>query len=60
MNRTENYKLCLWHESDRILMSDFNEDHQKIESALTALANRIAALESAAAAAASEENTVNQ
>lgn len=38
MNRTENYQLCLWHESDRILMEDFNNDNRKIETALSDLA----------------------
>ena len=39
MNRTENYQLCLWNESDRILMEDFNGDHRKLEAALTELAS---------------------
>ena len=40
MNQTENYQLCLWELSDRILMDDFNADNQKVDAALTELSGR--------------------
>lgn len=42
MNTTSVYGLNQWVSSDRILMSDFNSDNQKLETALTALAADIA------------------
>ena len=37
MEHTSNYELSKWAESDRILMEDFNMDHDKIDAALAAL-----------------------
>ena len=42
MRETSNYKLNQWEKTDRIKMEDFNQDNQKIETALdnlTALCN---------------------
>ena len=59
MNQTTNYQLSQWEASDRILMSDFNNDNAKIDAALaghdTALAGKadaadVAALETEVAA----------
>ena len=36
MQRTQNYNLCQWEASDRILRSDFNSDNAKIDAALAA------------------------
>ena len=36
MEHTSNYELSKWAESDRILMEDFNMDHDKIDAALAA------------------------
>lgn len=38
MERTPHYQLSKWQKTDRILMEDFNSDHQKIDAALAALA----------------------
>jgi len=35
-NYTQNYKLCQWVPSDKVLREDFNEDNAKLETALTA------------------------
>ena len=35
MDYTTNYQLPIWVETDRILMDDFNDSYQKIETALT-------------------------
>lgn len=34
MNRTSNYDLCQWEETDRVRRTDFNEDNAKIDQAL--------------------------
>ena len=39
MEHTSNYELSKWAESDRILMEDFNMDHDKIDAALAAAAS---------------------
>ena len=33
-NYTENYSLCQWEATDAVLRTDFNEDNQKIDTAL--------------------------
>ena len=33
-NQTSNYGLCQWEATDRVLHTDFNEDNQKIDTAL--------------------------
>jgi len=38
MEHTSNYELSKWAESDRILMEDFNMDHDKIDAALAGVA----------------------
>ena len=45
MNQTTNYQLSQWESTDRILMSDFNGDNAKIDAALKANADSIAAVE---------------
>ena len=37
MEHTSNYELSKWAESDRIMMEDFNMDHDKIDAALSAI-----------------------
>ena len=37
MNYTENYQLPQWEETDRVLMEDFNDANQKVDSALKIL-----------------------
>ena len=34
-NYTENYNLCQWEASDKVLRTDFNDDNAKLETALT-------------------------
>lgn len=41
MTHTENYKLSQWQKSDRIMMSDFNSDNQKLDTALKTIANAV-------------------
>ena len=36
-NHTEHYQLCLWEEDDPVQRTDFNEDNEKIETALKGL-----------------------
>ena len=36
MNHTTNYQLSQWESTDRILMSDFNDDNAKLDAALKA------------------------
>lgn len=43
MTYTENYQLNQWAKTDRIQMDDFNADNAKIDAALKANANAIAA-----------------
>lgn len=50
MQKTENYQLCHWVASDRVLMEDFNSDNTKLEAALTGLAAADAAEQNARAA----------
>lgn len=54
-NQTSNYGLCQWKETDLVVHTDFNEDNQKIDTALarkaeqgdlSALTDRVAAVES--------------
>ena len=51
MNQTTNYQLSQWESTDRILMSDFNSDNSKIDAALKANADAIAAEAAARTAA---------
>lgn len=37
MEHTSNYELSKWAESDRIMMEDFNMDHDKIDAAIKAV-----------------------
>ena len=39
MTKTTNYQLNQWDATDRVLRTDFNSDNQKIEEALSALAD---------------------
>ena len=41
MDHTTNYQLSQWETTDRILMSDFNDDNAKIDAALKANADAI-------------------
>ena len=43
MDYTEHYQLCLWDETDRILMDDFNDSYEKIDAALKTNADAAAA-----------------
>ncbi len=43
MTKTTNYQLNQWAKSDRIMMDDFNADNLKVDSALAALGEAIAA-----------------
>ena len=43
MNQTPNYQLSQWESTDRILMSDFNSDNAKLDAALKAQSDAIAA-----------------
>ena len=43
LNQTANYGLSQWDPTDRILMEDFNSDNSKIDAALKANADAIAA-----------------
>ena len=45
VDHTTNYQLSQWETTDRILMSDFNSDNSKIDAALKANADAIAALD---------------
>ena len=40
MNRTNNYNLCQWEETDRVQRTDFNEDNAKIDAAVKAVDRR--------------------
>ena len=41
MNRTNNYNLCQWEETDRVQRTDFNEDNAKIDAAVKAVDRRV-------------------
>ena len=43
MTKTTNYQLNQWAKSDRLMMDDFNADNLKVDSALAALGEAIAA-----------------
>ena len=43
LNQTANYQLNQWESTDRILMADFNSDNSKIDAALKAQSDAIAA-----------------
>ena len=43
MTKTTNYQLNQWAKSDRIMLKDFNADNLKVDSALAALGDAIAA-----------------
>ena len=47
MTKTTNYQLNQWAKSDRIMMDDFNADNAKIDAALKANADAIAAASAA-------------
>ena len=34
MKRTQNYQLCQWEATDKVLHTDFNADNAKIDEAL--------------------------
>ena len=44
MNKTPNYNLSQWAKSDRVLMDDFNADNAKIDAALKAHTDALAAV----------------
>ena len=44
MTKTTNYQLNQWAKSDRLMMDDFNADNAKIDAALKANADAIAAV----------------
>ena len=45
MNRTTNYNLCQFEETDRVRRTDFNEDNAKIDAAVKAVGRRVDGLE---------------
>ena len=47
MQKTANYQLNQWVKSDRIQMEDFNSDNAKIDAALKANADAVAAVQTA-------------
>ena len=53
-NHTPNFNLCQWEATDKVLRTDFNQDNQKIDAALsahdTALAGKVSSGELAALA----------
>ena len=49
MNRTINYNLCQFEESDRVQRTDFNEDNVKIDAAIKAVDRRVDGLNTAKA-----------
>ena len=49
MNKTANFQLTQWEKTDRILMEEFNSDNEKIDTALKANADGVAALQTALA-----------
>lgn len=51
-NFTENYGLCQWEATDQVLREEFNQDYEKIDETLKALADKDITLESAVAAVA--------
>ena len=46
-NHTTNYQLNQWEAGDQVLRTEFNQDNQKIDTALAGLDGRTEALESA-------------
>ena len=56
MNRTSNYNLCQFEETDRVRRTDFNEDNAKIDAALAGKADgtEVPRLEEAIASAAAK------
>ena len=55
MNRTTNYNLCQFEESDRVQRTDFNEDNVKIDAAIKAVDRRVDGLNTAKAEKAKAE-----
>lgn len=51
-NYTGNYGLCQWEATDQVLREEFNQDYEKIDETLKALADKDITLESAVAAVA--------
>ena len=49
MNRTNNYNLCQFEETDRVRRTDFNEDNAKIDAAVKAVDRRVDGLEASKA-----------
>ena len=49
MNRTTNYNLCQFEETDRVRRTDFNEDNAKIDAAVKAVDRRVEGLEASKA-----------
>ena len=49
MNRTNNYNLCQFEETDRVRRTDFNEDNAKIDAAVKAVDGRGDGLEASKA-----------
>lgn len=50
MNKTANFQLTQWEKTDRILMEEFNSDNEKIDTALKANADDVAAAQAATTA----------
>ncbi|USF27456.1 hypothetical protein N510_002402 [Firmicutes bacterium ASF500] len=45
MNRTTNYNLCQFEETDRVRRTDFNEDNAKLDAAVKAVDRRVDSLD---------------
>ncbi len=58
VKKTANTKLNQWEKSDRIMMSDFNSDNQKLDAALKSLAGENAALRQSVAALQTQLDTL--
>ena len=49
MNKTANFQLTQWEKTDRIMMEEFNDNWDKIDTALKGNADKAAALQTALA-----------
>ena len=60
MNRTTNYNLCQFEETDRVQRTDFNEDNVKIDAAVKAVDRRVDGLEGSKASTSALNSLVNR
>ena len=57
-NYTNNYQLCQWKETDKVLRTEFNADNAKIDAALGSLASSVSGKASSSTVS-SLQSTVN-